>query len=59
MYLIRFKRNIGTVDMVIRIILGSVLIALGAVRALPGGVNGAAIAVIAGVFLLVEGAVRY
>lgn len=59
MYLIRLKRNIGRTDMVLRIIAGSVLIALGALRVFPGSYVGAAVAVILGAFLLVEGTLRY
>ncbi|MBS4031297.1 MAG: DUF2892 domain-containing protein [Clostridiales bacterium] len=59
MYLFGVKRNIGRFDMVVRIILGSILIALGALRVLPGSYIGAAIAVIIGAFLMIEGAARY
>jgi hypothetical protein len=59
MYLFRLKRNIGRVDMIIRIIAGSVLVALGALRVFPGSYFGSAVAVILGVFLIVEGVSRY
>lgn len=59
MYLFRVRRNIGRFDMAVRIIAGSILIALGALRALPGSYIGAAIAVIIGAFLIIEGVARY
>jgi len=59
MYLFRIKRNIGRIDMVIRIIAGSMLIALGAMRVFPGNLAGAAIAVILGAFFIIEGFSRY
>lgn len=59
MYLFSVKRNIGRFDMVIRIIVGSILVALGALRAVPGSYIGAAIAVIIGAFLIIEGVARY
>lgn len=59
MYLIRIKRNVGKTDMIIRIILGSLLIALGALRVFPGSYVGAAVAIILGAFLIIEGVIRY
>lgn len=59
MYLFSVKRNIGRFDMVIRIIVGSILVALGALRAVPGSYIGAYIAVIIGAFLIIEGVARY
>jgi hypothetical protein len=59
MYLIQPKRNIGKIDMMIRIIFGSILFALGAMRVFPGSYVGAAVAIILGTFLVIEGVVRY
>ncbi|EEG78529.1 YgaP-like transmembrane domain [Dethiobacter alkaliphilus] len=59
MYLIRLKRNVGKIDMIVRIILGSILFALGALRVFPGGHLGAVIPVILGAALVVEGVARY
>lgn len=59
MYLIRLKRNIGTVDMIIRIVLGSILFALGVLRVFPGSFYSATIVILLGVFLVIEGVVRY
>ncbi len=59
MFLLRLKRNIGRVDMIIRIVAGSLLVALGALRVFPGSYVGAAIAIVIGVFLIVEGVSRY
>jgi uncharacterized membrane protein HdeD (DUF308 family) len=59
MYLIRLKRNIGKTDMIIRIILGAVLVALGALRVFPGSYIGAAVPIIFGAFLIIEGVARY
>ncbi|MBS4023443.1 MAG: DUF2892 domain-containing protein [Dethiobacter sp.] len=59
MYLFRLKRNIGRLDMAIRIIAGSILVALGALRVFPGSYIGAAVAVLLGVFLIIEGVSRY
>jgi uncharacterized membrane protein HdeD (DUF308 family) len=59
MYLIRIKQNVGKTDMIIRIILGSLLIALGALRVFPGSYVGAAVAIILGAFLIIEGVIRY
>ncbi len=59
MYLLRLKRNVGRVDMIIRIVAGSLLVALGALRVFPGSYIGAAIAIVIGVFLIIEGVSRY
>ena len=59
MYFTQLKHNIGKTDMAIRIILGSILITLGAFRVFPGQYIGSAIAVLLGAFLLIEGALRY
>lgn len=59
MYLIRVKRNLGRLDMVVRIILGSVLFALGALRVFPGSYVGAAVAILLGAGLIIEGVARY
>ena len=59
MYLMQTKRNVGRIDMIIRIIIGSILFALGALRVFPGSYVGAAVAIILGAALIIEGVVRY
>ncbi|MDW7651409.1 MAG: DUF2892 domain-containing protein [Bacillota bacterium] len=59
MYLIRHKKNVGRTDMMIRIIVGSILFALGVLRVFPGSYVGAAVSILAGTFLIIEGAARY
>ena len=59
MQLLQFKKNVGTLDMIIRIVLGALLITLGAFRVFPGRYSGTAIAVLLGALLMIEGAARY
>jgi uncharacterized membrane protein HdeD (DUF308 family) len=59
MFTIRLKKNLGSFDMAIRIMLGGVLVGLGALRVFPGSFIGAAAAIILGTFLIIEGVARY